>query len=69
MGKKAKICPFGERECTSDCALYIDPNELNETVKNKLASVGIIEREEGICSLKNMALNMSRYTFENTGRV
>jgi len=65
--EETKKCPFNKEECNSSCGLYIDPEELNETVKNKLASIGIINRKTGICSLKNMALCMSRYTFENTG--
>lgn len=61
-----KECPFNKDKCDENCALYITPKELNETVKNKLSSIGIIERETGICSLKNMALCFSRYIFENT---
>ncbi|EKE02020.1 MAG: hypothetical protein ACD_20C00435G0009 [uncultured bacterium] len=64
--EKAKKCPFNQEECSSNCALYIDPKDLNETVKNKLASIGVISRDTGICALKNQALCMSRQVFENT---
>ena len=57
-------CPFNREKCDSDCALYITPDELNETVRNKLASIGIISRTEGICSFKNIALVASRFMFE-----
>jgi hypothetical protein len=61
-----KKCPFNNEYCDSTCALYILPEELNETVKNKLASIGVISRDTGICALKNVSLCMSRYIFENT---
>lgn len=61
-----KKCPFNLGECTSDCAIYIAPEELNETVRNKLASIGVIQRGTGLCALKNISLCMSRYIFENT---
>jgi len=66
MEDKKMKCPFNKEECNSDCALYIDPGELNESVKNKLASIGIIDRKKGICSIKNISLCMSRHIFENT---
>ena len=59
-----KDCPFNRDQCDSNCALYVDPEELNETVRNKLASIGIVDRKTGMCSIKNMALCMSRYIFE-----
>ena len=65
--EKVKSCPFNKEKCNSNCGLYINPEELNETVKNKLASIGVLSRETGICSLKNIALCMSRNVFENTG--
>lgn len=58
-------CPFNKENCSSDCGLYIKSEDLNETVKNKLASLGIIDRKKGICSFKNMSLCMSRYIFES----
>lgn len=64
--EKNKTCPFSKETCDSTCALYVSPEELNESVKNKLASIGVINRENGICALKNMSLCMSRYIFENT---
>lgn len=65
MQTNNKKCPFNNNECNSNCSLYINPNELNETVKNKLASLGVIDRNVGLCSLKNIALAMSRNIFEN----
>mgnify|MGYP001097119351 CR=1 FL=1 len=61
-----KNCPFNKTQCNTDCALFIDPAELNETVKNKLASIGIISRTSGVCSFKLISLCMGRFIFENT---
>lgn len=62
-----KTCPFSsERECNNTCPLYIEPAELNEFVTARLASIGIIKRTEGECSLKMLALSQSRVVFENT---
>ena len=62
-----KNCPFKNDICTSDCALFIKSDELNEMVANRLKAIGVIITEnDGICSLKNMALAQSRYIFENT---
>lgn len=62
-----KNCPFKNGQCDETCALFIKPEELNEMVANRLKSIGVITCEqEGICSLKNMALAQSRYIFENT---
>lgn len=60
-----KSCPFNNDKCTDECALYISPKDLNEQVKNKLASLGTLDRVEGICSYKHMSLCMGRYIFEN----
>ena len=60
-------CPFKNAPCDSNCGLFIKSNELNEMVANRLKSIGVITCEdEGICSLKNMALAQSRFIFENT---
>lgn len=59
-------CPFNGSECTRECALYIHSDELNESVRNKLASLGVISKEKGMCSYKNIAMSMSRHIFENT---
>ncbi len=64
MQEENKFCPFNNTECRSDCALYINPAELNEIVKNKLASVGVISRENGFCSFKNISMCMNRQVFE-----
>ncbi len=59
-----KSCPFGQKDCSKECGLYIDPDDFNEVVRNKLASIGVIEREIGICSFKNIALCMNRVLYE-----
>ena len=62
-----KNCPFKNCECNSECGLFIKTSELNELVANRLKSIGVLTCEEdGMCSLKNMALAQSRYIFENT---
>ncbi len=62
-----KNCPFKNEICSDNCALYIKSTELNEMVYNRLKAIGVITTEnDGICSLKNMALAQSRYIFENT---
>ncbi len=64
-----KNCPFKEQKCDSNCALFISMEELNETVVNRLRSIGVVintGEAEGICSFKNMALAQSRFIFENT---
>ncbi|MBE7707416.1 MAG: hypothetical protein E7Z88_01790 [Cyanobacteria bacterium SIG27] len=62
-----KNCPFKNEICTSECALFIRADELNEMVANRLKSIGVISHDcDGICSLKNMALAQSRFIFENT---
>ena len=64
-----KNCPFREQECNNNCALFIDAQELNETVANRLRSIGVMlntAEAQGICSLKNLALAQSRTIFENT---
>lgn len=64
MKEEKLMCPFNSGECSSGCALYINPEELNEIVKNKLASVGVINREKGCCSIKNLSMCMNRQIFE-----
>ena len=64
-----KNCPFKEQKCDENCALFISTDELNETVANRLKSIGVIlntGEAQGICSLKNLALAQSRCIFENT---
>ena len=62
-----KTCPFSENKpCDSYCPLYINPEELNELVSARLCSIGVIERTEGECSLKMIALSQGRMIFENT---
>jgi len=62
--KAVKCCPFSPKECSKECALHIDPDDLNEVVRNKLASIGVIDRENGICALKNLSLCMDRILYE-----
>ena len=64
MTEEKKFCPFKNTDCTSACALYISPDELNEVVKNKLASVGVINRDSGMCALKNASMCLNRQVFE-----
>lgn len=61
-----KKCPFNNQECTSECELYIEPDDMSETVRNKLASIGIVAREHGVCSFKVMALSKARQVFEGS---
>ena len=62
-----KFCPFSnERECSSACPLFISPDDLNEFVLTRLCSIGVIDKENGGCSLKLLALSQSRAIFENT---
>ena len=60
-----KSCPFKNEVCNSECALFIEASELNELVANRLKAIGVIS-QEGVCSLKNLALAQSRQIFENT---
>lgn len=64
--KKLKKCPFNRDECTSECALFIDANDLNELLAARLSSLGVLDRENGMCSLKSIAMSQGRYIFENT---
>jgi hypothetical protein len=64
--EKIKLCPFSQKECNSECSLFIHPMELNEVVRNKLASIGALDRERGSCSLKNLSLGISRILYEQT---
>lgn len=62
-----KTCPFsGDRECNANCPLYIEPEELNEFVVARLSSIGVLDRTQGECSLKMLALSQGRAIFENT---
>jgi len=62
-------CPFKEQKCDETCALFISMKELNETVANRLHSIGVLlntDEAKGVCSIKNLALAQSRLIFENT---
>ena len=64
MNEEKVFCPFNSGECSSRCALYVSPDELNEVVRNKLASVGVIDREKGRCAFKNISMCLNREVFE-----
>jgi hypothetical protein len=64
--KRIKTCPFKKEECTSDCALFINVEDLNELLAARLSSLGVLDRENGVCSIKTMAMSGARYIFENT---
>lgn len=64
--KKVKTCPFNNEVCTNACALFIDIEDLNELLAARLASLGVLERENGVCSLKTIAMSAGRFIFENT---
>lgn len=62
-----KTCPFADnRVCNETCPLYISPDELNEFVVARLSSIGVLDRAQGECSLKMLALSQGRAIFENT---
>ena len=63
---KTKKCPFNQIECTSECALFIDTANLNELLVARLSSLGVLDKDNGMCSLKTMAMSAGRYIFENT---
>jgi len=64
--KKIKNCPFNSGECTCQCALFIDASDLNELLAARLASLGVLDKDNGVCSLKTIAMSAGRYIFENT---
>lgn len=64
--KKIKKCPFNQGECTNECSLFIDTEDLNELLAARLASLGVLDRTNGMCSLKSIAMSAGRYIFENT---
>lgn len=62
-----KTCPFTQnRECNSECPLFVAPEDLNEFVTARLSSIGVIDRQNGSCSLRILAMSQSRMVFENT---
>jgi hypothetical protein len=66
--KIEKKCPFGNGEtfCTKECALYIANEDLNELLAARLSSLGVLDKKNGVCSLKTLAMSAGRYIFENT---
>lgn len=61
-----KKCPFKHDICSAECALFISPEDMSETMRNKLASIGVVSREEGFCSFKISAMSQSRQIFEQS---
>ena len=61
-----KKCPFNNDACTPDCALFIAPADINEFVSNRLTSIGVFDRDNGMCSFKHKALAKSREVFEKS---
>ncbi|MGN0018150.1 MAG: hypothetical protein ACI37S_03820 [Candidatus Gastranaerophilaceae bacterium] len=66
MNENKKQCPFNNVECNNSCALYIDSEELNELLLNRLTSLGVLNRGKGTCSLKTLAMSNARKIFETT---
>ncbi len=64
--KKIKKCPFKHDICSSECALFIANEDLNELLAARLSSLGILDKDNGVCSLKTLAMSAGRYIFENT---
>lgn len=64
--KCVKKCPFNADECNDQCAMFISPAELNELVANRLHSIGVYDKVNGMCSLKNLAMGASRTIFEKS---
>ena len=61
-----KTCPFSNRDCNETCPLFIAPIDLNEFVSARLTSIGVMDKVNGECSLKMLALSQGRAIFENT---
>lgn len=66
MDENSKKCPFKNDICDKTCALFINPEDLNELLLNRLASLGVVDRTNGVCSLKTLAMSSARNIFENT---
>lgn len=64
--KKVKNCPFNQDICSDTCALFIAGEDLNELLAARLSSLGIIDKDNGTCSLKLLSMSAGRYIFENT---
>lgn len=62
-----KKCPFNQDICNNECALFIATEDLNESMATRLSSIGVVDKENGTCSLKTLAMSAGRYIFENTG--
>lgn len=62
-----KTCPFGNgRVCDNTCPLFVSPDDLNEFVTARLSSIGVVDRNQGECSIRMIALSQGRKIFENT---
>lgn len=63
----SKTCPFtNSKECNSECPLFISPEDISEFMSARLCSIGVLDKKNGNCSLKVLALSQSRMIFENT---
>lgn len=62
----AKKCPFNFDECSEECALFIHPMDLNDLVASRLTSIGVYDKQNGMCAFKNQALAQSRDVFEKS---
>ena len=62
-------CPFNNNECNENCGLFIAPEDLDELMATRLTSIGVFNVQEGICSLKMLALSGGRFMFENTATI
>jgi len=60
------MCPFSNKECNNTCPIFVSPDDLNEFVVARLSSIGVMDRKNGMCSLRMLALSQSRAIFENT---
>ena len=62
-----KTCPFSaNKPCNNECPLFVSPEDINEFMAARLSSIGVLDRQNGYCSLKMLALSQSRMIFENT---
>ena len=62
-----KTCPFSaNKPCNTECPLFVGPDELNEFMAARLCSIDVLDRKNGSCSLKMLALSQSRMIFENS---
>ncbi len=61
-----KKCPFNFDDCTRECALFIAPDDINELVASRLTSIGVYDKQHGMCAFKHHSLAKSREIFEKS---